>query len=316
MFSVVVAEACRGADLELVDPAGLTDSDSLRARRGGRALATRLKARAKRPRPRRGRSKPVTPRAELRRRGDRMICDARLGSPASRPESCSGERMALSGNAAAPAGGSAGAADAPLDHSDLRYVGSVHRCLAVAAALALLAGCSGTADGPEEAAEPARTTHAAEPTVEPSESEPSTEGPAVAVVEVPAQCLAATSAQTEGDPIAEAAATASLPEGVTLHLGTQVITSTHEPGDFEAVSRICSAPLTEDEHRAIATEVARAIYASGVGESLASLRVTSWVPDGETITDAGSLRVEDYGLVLWDSETANLDAMWKTRDEE
>ncbi len=35
-----------GADLTLIDPAGLTNFDSLQARRGGRALAARLKARA------------------------------------------------------------------------------------------------------------------------------------------------------------------------------------------------------------------------------------------------------------------------------
>ncbi len=189
----------------------------------------------------------------------------------------------------------------------------------VATVALLLAGCSSGTEDPSAPTTPTVARPTTEPAAEPVESEPPASEyptPTPTAATVPAQCLAATSAQTEGDPIAEAAATAALPDGVTLQLGTQVIPSIDLPGEFEAVSRICSSTLTEYEHRAIATEIARAIYASGAGESLASLRVTSWVPDGDAIADAGSLRVEDYGLVLWDSTTANLDAMWKTRSEE
>jgi len=187
--------------------------------------------------------------------------------------------------------------------------------MAALAVALLLVGCSAGSDEaePEPTAETTAEPSTTETSEEPTTAEP-TEEPAASVV--PDQCLAATSSGTAGDPIAEAAATAALPQGVTLQIGTQVLTSIEEQGGFEAVSRICSMPLTESEHRTIATEIARAIYMSGAGESLVSLHVTSWVPDGDTVTDAGSLRVDDYAVVLWDSETANLDAMWKTSDEE
>lgn len=182
------------------------------------------------------------------------------------------------------------------------------RLFTVAALGALtISGCSGGADVPTQSTTP--TTHSATPSAAPSTT-PTPTPPATpaatgtaAAAGLPSECEGTEGTQdTEGDPIAGAAATAELPEGVVL-MGTQVITSIEEDGMFEGVARTCSAPLSEDDMYEVANAIAIAIYEEPAGETVASLRVTSWVPnDAGSITEGTKVRSEDFQIYLWDTQ--------------
>lgn len=173
-----------------------------------------------------------------------------------------------------------------------------------------MSGCSaGESDAQEvtETSSPApQTTTEPEttPTTEPAAPvEPVTSGP-------PAECLTATSTTTEGDPVAAAAQRATLPEGVSNAIGTQVISSTKREGMFEAVARICSEPLSLDELKAVATTIAQAIYADPANETVSLLKVSSWVPDGSGSIDQQQSVDTDYQMYLWDADPSLLPSNW------
>ncbi len=180
--------------------------------------------------------------------------------------------------------------------------------LSVVAAVLLLAGCSAAADAPEPSPPPSSASPS--PSTDPTTPEPSPSETVEEVTGPPEQCEQATSAGTDGDPIADAAQGADLPETVTLHLGVQVIDSTEIEGASEVVARICSEPLTDDDLRESATAIARAVYVADAGADITRFVVTSWVPDGDSIQEDASVHVDSFGDYLWESDTAPLDAHW------
>lgn len=177
---------------------------------------------------------------------------------------------------------------------------------ATIAVLAVLTACSGT---DEEAAVvlPQQT-----PTVTPS-APIAPEPTATPEVEVatgpPVECESSAPAGSEG-PVAAAAATAVLPESVTLRLGVQVIDSVDEAGMVEAVARICSDTLTKDELTAVATTIAQAVYADPSQETVALLKVSSWVPDGSGSVAQDQSLDTDYQMYLWDADPSLLPSNW------
>lgn len=89
-----------------------------------------------------------------------------------------------------------------------------------------------------------------------------------------------------------------------MNPGPQIITSTEKPGMFEAIVRICSAPLTDDDLREAANQIAMTIKGDQSSETLALLYVSAWEPgeDGE-LKEAGSVRAE-YQMFTWDPAAA------------
>ncbi|WP_163185964.1 hypothetical protein [Cellulosimicrobium sp. SL-1] len=148
------------------------------------------------------------------------------------------------------------------------------------------------------------------PEESPTATEEPTEDATVGAAGYPAACDTSDPAGTADSPVATAAASAEMPNGVTFRLGTQVIDSVDDPGMVEAVARICSDSLTEDELTAVATTIAQAIYADPSHEALTMLKVSSWVPDGDgKITQEQSVDT-DYELFLWDADASLLPSNW------
>ncbi|MFD6093977.1 hypothetical protein ACFWGN_17825 [Oerskovia sp. NPDC060338] len=180
----------------------------------------------------------------------------------------------------------------------------IEKLVATFVVLAALTACS--PGDVEVTAEETQTTETKVTitTPEPSEPEPLATRP-------PQECGTPTPRGSDS-PVADAAATAVLPETVTLRLGTQVIDSIDEAGMVEAVARICSEPLSKDELTAIATTIAQAIYADPSHETVALLKVSSWVPvsDGsDALTEDQSLDT-DYQTYLWDADPSLLPSNW------
>ena len=96
----------------------------------------------------------------------------------------------------------------------------------------------------------------------------------------------------------KAAAKAALPPTAVL-MHVQTITSIDEPGMTEAVARVCSEPMTEDELIDIATAIAVAIKPSKASDDLAVLVVSAWQPDGDSIAQGETVR-SDYQLFTWE----------------
>ena len=103
-----------------------------------------------------------------------------------------------------------------------------------------------------------------------------------------------------------------MPAGVSLNLGVQVIDSTDSPGDFEAVARVCSDPLTRSELLTVGNSIAQAIYSAPGHDRLSRLMVSPWVPDGNTVQQDPAMDPinTDYHLFLWD-HAGPLDSNWQ-----
>ena len=126
--------------------------------------------------------------------------------------------------------------------------------------------------------------------------------------EPPAQCLGHD--DTEADKaVRKAVGKAKLPPTVEL-MHVQTIDSPDEPGALEAVVRICSEQLTDEEHREIATTIAKAVYAADLDTPMTRFYVTSWIPDGDSVQQSTPLHIEDFDVYLWDTDTANPDKWW------
>lgn len=133
----------------------------------------------------------------------------------------------------------------------------------------------------------------------------------------PAACLAYDDASeipnAEGaDPLIDAIASATLPPGVVLTPGVQVIDST-ESGKLDAVVRICSDPLAPDELIDVANELAVTLYGSAARELVGRLTVSPWVPDGEAIAQDTAIRARstDFPAHAWDPSSGPLDSNWE-----
>lgn len=98
----------------------------------------------------------------------------------------------------------------------------------------------------------------------------------------------------------KAAAKAALPPTVVLmHVQTIHSVDEDEPGMNEAVARVCSYPMTEDELIEIATAIAVAMKPSKVSDDLAVLVVSAWHPDGDSIAQGEAVQ-SDYQLFTWE----------------
>lgn len=113
-----------------------------------------------------------------------------------------------------------------------------------------------------------------------------------------------------GAAIQAATQTVVLPAGVSL-LVTQVVTSTEEEGMLEAVVRVCSEPLSDEQVAGIANAMATAIYAAPAKERLSDLYVSTYVPGaGGTERGGLSLKTESYQSYLWDAGDERIVRNW------
>jgi len=126
-----------------------------------------------------------------------------------------------------------------------------------------------------------------------------TEAPVV--VTAPIECVAQemrTELYADGD-IADTVATVPLPDNVVL-MGTHVLASSDVDGAVDAIIYVCSEQLTDDEVFALGTAFGSAIEASPAGNTLASLRLSLWVPDGAgAVMKSTRIRCEDFQVYLW-----------------
>jgi len=104
----------------------------------------------------------------------------------------------------------------------------------------------------------------------------------------PAACTAGGGGQSLYDvgPIGQAVAAVPLAAGVTL-LGTQVIDSARQPGTSEVVIRVCSNEMSERQLAEIGGPLAEAARGAGVPVTL--VKISLWVPEGDTIDQALSV---------------------------
>lgn len=109
---------------------------------------------------------------------------------------------------------------------------------------------------------------------------------------------ACTASVLEGDtgPIGQAVEAVPLPDDAVL-LMAQVVTNSDVPGSFDVVVRVCSPKVGDDEIRALATELATAVAASG--EPVESMRVPMWAPAGDTIEEYRQANLENFPIYLW-----------------
>lgn len=166
--------------------------------------------------------------------------------------------------------------------------------VAVTIAALTVAGCS-SGSATESSSTPVETTSIAEQPGTTPDVTPSSEGTATSAPSgPPEECVEYAGTQdTEGDPIAAAAALTVLPPDLVL-MGTQVITNSDAEGMFDAVVRICSDDLSSDEVEGIGHDVTAAILASDAGPTLATIRVTLWIPDGAgSVTESVKIRNEN-----------------------
>ena len=176
--------------------------------------------------------------------------------------------------------------------------------VAAATAALLLAGCS-TAVDQDTGSPTAATTTATQSDVAASKPTPSaatsTTAPPASCADYPASAIDEPAAEQEA---IAAAVGAALPDGIELKPGVQVIDSTSEPGQVEAVVRICQgSQMSEAELIEVASAIAVAIKADPVSDALEVLVVSSWYPDGEYLAQGGSVTTE-YGMYTWDPDAA------------
>lgn len=122
---------------------------------------------------------------------------------------------------------------------------------------------------------------------------------------VPANCTTSASDNTFEDEtgIGAALADVPMPDGVIL-VGTQTVTSTDDPGSYDVVARVCSSGLDEASHRSVATDLATAAEGAERPE-IASMRVSSWIPEGKYTNSERTLLIDDYELYLWSGDFAD-----------
>lgn len=190
------------------------------------------------------------------------------------------------------------------------------RLLAPAALLTLVAltACAPTSAGtapPSAAATSTPKPHAF------ASATPPPEPTASASAAPPAACLAYDQSpplpNAEGSaPLLDAIAATTLPPGVVLTPGVQVITST-ESGKLDAVVRICSEPLGPDGLVDVGNQIAAAVYASDARDLLSRLVISPLVPDGDAIVQdpATRPRSTDYAAHSWDPATGPHDGNWE-----
>lgn len=187
------------------------------------------------------------------------------------------------------------------------------RTTAAATTILLLAGC-GAAGDPGTAAEPTVTVTK----VETVEAAPS---PTAASSTSPAKPDKTCADYAAPDPLGgaseehsalQSATESALPDGMILNPGVQVVDSTSESGQIEAVVRICQdAQMSENELIEIASAVAVAIKGDPVSDRLEVLVVSSWHPDGEHLAQGESV-MTDYGMYTWDLDAAApMDTNWE-----
>lgn len=110
-------------------------------------------------------------------------------------------------------------------------------------------------------------------------------------------------AEPGGAQLAAAAAAVDLPEGVSLVPGVQSITSAGESGMIDMVARICSSPMSKSRLIEVANIIALAVKAEPASESLATLVVSAWYPNGEYLGEGEKVSA-DFQLYTWDPAAA------------
>lgn len=167
----------------------------------------------------------------------------------------------------------------------------------------LLAACADT----EPAAEPATTRPTIEATTTAVTEEPTTAEPTEA--NGPPEECETTPPDT---PLAEAIMVAPIPETAVVSRVQEV--APHSDADqstVDVVVYLCSTPLTTDEHRIVATDIA--IAALPEGDGIGELQVGLYMPDGSGgLRQGRTLSVEDYQTYTWDRDVARApETIWQ-----
>lgn len=163
-------------------------------------------------------------------------------------------------------------------------------------ALLVLAGCSAPPETPDAEPSPSASVPVAAPSSTPQETvEPAED---LCVTYQPGEPSIAPGAEV----LAQAAASAQLPEGVTLNPGMQIITSVDRPGEFEAVARLCSDAMTGDVLAEAASAIAVAIAALPERPPLAVMKASAWEPAENGYLDGADVDTisTDFELYTWD----------------
>jgi hypothetical protein len=131
---------------------------------------------------------------------------------------------------------------------------------------------------------------------------------------VPKECVDyEPSTPPDASAVGLAGARASLPDGVILNPGIQVIPSTDDPGAVEVVARVCSAGLDRAELVDVGNAIAQVLYADPSRDSVTLLMVSSYVPTGDFLDSQPNLDPirSDFELFLWDGGADRLDSNWQ-----
>lgn len=174
----------------------------------------------------------------------------------------------------------------------------------LAAVMIITSGCS--------APEPAPTVTVTVDAIAPSQSQApppsSTESSAVE------ECAAYETdpvAQADGGMIADQIAGAPLPEGVLLNPGVQTIASADRPGMYETVVRVCSEPLSNADLIEVGNAVAVPLAQSPAADTLTTLIITGWSPDGKYLKKDASVTA-DFQMYTWNPDAAApISSNWK-----
>lgn len=169
----------------------------------------------------------------------------------------------------------------------------------------LLAGCSAPAPEAAPAATSAPAASSVAPVASPS---PSVTPTAAATCDSYPPLV---SEQADGGAVEAQVAAIALPDGVTLNPGVQTITSVDEPGTFETVVRVCSAPLSEEALIEVGNAIAVPLSQTPAGETVTSLVISGWSPGGATLTKGEAVTTE-FQLYTWNPNAAvPLSSNWK-----
>lgn len=182
---------------------------------------------------------------------------------------------------------------------------------------ASLAAC-GFAEPPEAATSTEMTTEAMpteEPTAEPEQGPTSAPEETTSEKSEPAGPPEECTPGAARTPLGEAISATDLSETTTIVSVQELRPDSDVDQSLKWVRvDLCSEPVTADEHRAVATDIAIAARdAEGGGDAIWRLSVGLYVPDGSgSLEDSRTLYVEDFSVFTWDRDAARApETIWE-----
>lgn len=173
--------------------------------------------------------------------------------------------------------------------------------IAAAAAVLLLAACSAPEENPPATQEPVNTAQATREATEETVEE-TTE---------PADPLAACAPEEPDTGLAEALVVTPLPDSTVIKMVQEVAPhSDEDQSNVDVVVYLCTTGLADEEHRAVATDLA--ISALGEGTPIGEFHVDQYVTDRDSLEQGPGLSVDDFGMYTWDRDAARApETIWE-----